>query len=184
MEDYDRPMNEKLSIADTRGHTPSDRDERETLVAFLDKYRETVLVKLDGLDRDQLGRRLLHSRTTLLGLVKHLILVEQWWFATVIAGEPETDEDPDDPDAEWLITDNDNPEKIVADYRAAYAHSDEIVRAASSLDLRVPDDTPVPERHRPDKTVRWILVHMLEETARHAGHADILRELIDGRTGE
>lgn len=177
-------MNEKLIITDTRGHTPSDRDERETLIAFLDKYRETVLLKLDGLNREQLGRRLLHSRTTLLGLVKHLILVEQWWFATVIAGEPEPNEDPGDPNAEWLITDNDNPEQIVAAYRAACAHSDEIVRAASTLDLRVPDDTHVPERHRSDKTVRWILVHMLEETARHAGHADILRKLIDGQTGE
>jgi hypothetical protein len=171
-------MSEALSVPDTRSHTPSDADERETLIAFLDKYRETVLVKLDGLDRDQLSSRLLDSRTTLLGLVKHLILVEEWWFVTVMSGGPEPEEDPDDPDAEWLIVDGDTPGQIVADYRAAYAHSDEIARAQASLDARVPGP------HRPDKSVRWILVHMLEETARHAGHADILRELIDGRVGD
>jgi hypothetical protein len=175
---YHRAVSDTLTIPDTRGHTPSDRDERETLIAFLDKYRETVLVKLDGLDREQLGRRFLNSRTTLLGLVKHLILVEQWWFATVIAGEPEPYEDPDDPDAEWLVNADDVPAQIVADYRAASAHSNEIARAAASLEMRVPGP------HRPDKSVRWILVHMLEETARHAGHADIIRELIDGRTGD
>lgn len=171
-------MSEVLSVPDTRSHTPSDADERETLIAFLDKYRETVLVKLDGLDRDQLSRRLVDSRTTLLGIVKHLTLVEEWWFATVMAGGPEIEEDPDDPDAEWLVVDSDRPEAIVAGYRAAYARSDEIARAQASLDARVPGP------HRADKSVRWILVHMLEETARHAGHADIIRELIDGRIGD
>jgi Protein of unknown function (DUF664) len=171
-------MSRVLSVPDTRGQTPSDADERETLIAFLDKYREAVLVKLDGLDREQLSRRLLDSRTTLLGIVKHLTLVEEWWFVTVMAGGPATQEDPDDPDAEWLVLDSDNPEQIVADYRAACVRSDDIARAQSSLDARVPGP------HRPDKSVRWILVHMLEETARHAGHADILRELIDGRIGD
>jgi hypothetical protein len=180
---YYARMSETITVPDRRGDLSHDLDERETLIAFLDKYRETVLVKLDGLDREQLSRRLLDSRTTLLGIVKHLIVVEQWWFATVVAGEPELHEDISDPDAEWLILDGDNPEQIVAEYRAVCAHSNAIARRAKSLDLHVPDDTHVPERHRPGKSVRWILVHMLEETARHAGHADILRELIDGRTG-
>ncbi|MEO8897991.1 MAG: DinB family protein [Candidatus Dormibacter sp.] len=171
-------MSHTLSVPDTRGHTPSDADERQTLIAFLDKYRESVLVKLDGLDRDQMTRHLLESRTTLLGIVKHLTLVEEWWFATVMAGGPEVPEDPDDPDAEWLVLDSDSPEQVVADYRAAYARSNDIARAQSALGARVPGP------HRPDKSVRWILVHMLEETARHAGHVDILRELIDGRTGD
>jgi hypothetical protein len=100
-----------------------------------------------------------------------------------LPGEPELHEDDSDPDVEWLILDSDNPEQLVAEYRAVCAHSNAIARHAMSLDLQVPDDTHVPERHRPGKRVRWILVHMLEETARHAGHADILRELIDGRTG-
>ena len=171
-------MTDRLIVADTRSDTPVDRDERETLIAFLDLYRETVLVKLDGLDGEQVSRRLLPSRTTLLGLVKHLLLVERWWLGTVIGGEPEPPDDPDDPDAEWLITAADSPEQVVAEYRAACVHSNEITRAAGPLDARVRGP------HRPDKTVRWVLVHMLDETARHAGHADILRELIDGRTGE
>jgi hypothetical protein len=171
-------VTDRLIIPGTRGDTPVDRDERETLIAFLDLYRETALVKLDGLDGEQLRRRLLPSRTTLLGIVKHLLLVEMWWLGTVIGGEPEPPDDPDDRDAEWLITAADSPEQVVADYRAACAHSNEIARAAGPLDARVPGP------HRPDRTVRWVLVHMLEETARHAGHADILRELIDGRSGE
>lgn len=170
-------MPQLLSVPDARGQIPAERDERETLIAFLDHNRETILIKLDGLDREQLTRRLLGSRTTLLGIVKHLVLVEHWWFATVIGGQPKPYEDPDDPDSDWLITDDDSPEQLIADYRAACTHGNQIVRAAASLDVRVPGP------HRPDKTVRWILVHMLEETARHAGHADILRELIDGRTG-
>jgi hypothetical protein len=171
-------MTETLSVPDSRGHTPSDADERETLIAFLDKYRESVLVKLDGLDREQMSRRLLESRTTLLGIVKHLTICELSWFGTVMAGGPEIPEDPDDPDAEWVVMEGDAPEQVVADYRAAYARSDDIARAQTSLDALVP------RPGRPDKSVRWILVHMLEETARHAGHADILRELIDGRTGD
>ena len=69
-------VTDRLIIPDTRADTPVDRDERETLIAFLDLYRETILVKLDGLDGEQLSRRLLPSRTTLLGIVKHLLLVE------------------------------------------------------------------------------------------------------------
>ena len=171
-------MSDVLSIPDTRGHTPPDADEREMLLAFLDKYRETVLVKLDGLNREQLSRRLLPSRTTLLGLVKHLTLVEDWWLGCVLAGGAEPEEDPDDPDSEWLITDADDPEQVVAAYRAACARSNQIARGVPSLDVHGPGP------NRPEKSARWILVHMVDETARHAGHADILRELIDGRTGD
>ena len=173
-----RGMSDVLSFPDTRENPPADLDERETLIAFIDSYRDAMLVKLDGLDREQVSRRVLPSRTTLLGLIKHLTLVEQWWFGCVLAGGPEPYEDPDDPDSEWLITDADDPEKIVADYRAACARSNEIARAVASLDAHGPGP------HRPEITARWILVHMVDETARHAGHADIIRELIDGRTGE
>ncbi len=167
-----------LSIPDTRTDPPPGLDERETLIAFLDSYRETVLVKLDGLDREQLSRRVLPSRTTLLGLVKHLIIVEDWWFGCVLAGGPEPAEDPDDPDAEWLISEADDPQQVVADYRGAWARSNEIARGVATLEAHGPGP------HRPEKTARWILVHMVDETARHAGHADIIRELIDGRTGD
>ncbi len=175
---YDVPMADILSFPDTRENPATDLDERETLIAFIDSYRDAMVVKLDGLDREQVSRRVLPSRTTLLGLIKHLTLVEDWWLGCVLAGGPEPYEDPNDPDSEWLITDADDPEQIVADYRAACARSNEIARAAPSLDVHGPGP------HRPEKTARWILVHMVDETARHAGHADIIRELIDGRTGE
>ena len=175
---YHRHMSDVLSIPDTRENPPSDLDERETLIAFLDSYRDTILVKLDGLDREQLSRRVLPSRTTLLGIVKHLILVEDWWLGCVLAGGPEPPEDPADPDSEWLITDADDPQKVLAEYRAACARGNEIARGVASLDVHGPGP------HRPEKTARWILVHMIDETARHAGHADIIRELVDGRTGE
>ena len=175
---YHRRVPDVLSLPDTRENPPPDLDERETLIAFLDSYRDTILVKLDGLDREQLARRVVPSRTTLLGIVKHLILVEDWWFGCVLAGGPEPPEDPDDPDSEWLIDDDDDPEQIVAEYRAAGARGNAIARGVPSLEVHGPGP------HRPEKTARWILVHMVDETARHAGHADIIRELIDGRTGE
>ncbi len=171
-------MNGVLSIPDHRQNPPSDLDERETLIAFIDSHRDAMLVKLDGLDREQLSRRVVPSRTTLLGLVKHLTLVEEWWFSCVLAGGPEPSEEADDPDSEWLITGDDDPEHIVAAYRAACTRSNEIARSVPSLAVHGPGP------HRPEISARWILVHMVDETARHAGHADIIRELIDGRTGE
>jgi uncharacterized damage-inducible protein DinB len=172
-------VTDRLIIPDTRGDTPADRDERETLIAFLDLYRETVLVKLDGLDGEQLSRRLLPSRTTLLGIVKHLIHVEERWFVAAIGGAPMRARNPDDRDAEWLVDEDETAADLATRYRVMWARSNEIARAASLDEHRRRADRP-----GTDLTVRWILVHMLEETARHAGHADILRELIDGRTGD
>jgi uncharacterized damage-inducible protein DinB len=172
-------MSGPISVPDTRTRPSPDLDERETAIAFLDWYRQLILVKLDGLDRDALTRRLVPSLTTLLGIVKHLALVEWWWFAVVFGGEPldPAEADEETPDSDWILEDSDTPEQLVAAYRAACTRSDEIARAAASLD----DRSPGP--HRPGITLRWILVHMVEETARHAGHADIIRELIDNRTG-
>jgi uncharacterized damage-inducible protein DinB len=171
-------MTQTLSFPDTRENPPAGLDERETLIAFIDSYREAMVIKLDGLDREQASRRVLPSRTNLLGLIKHLTLVEEWWLGCVLAGGPEPYEDPDDPDSEWLVNKDDDPEAIVAAYRAACKRSNEIARSVTSLDAHGPGP------HRPEMTARWILVHMVDETARHAGHADVVRELIDGRTGE
>jgi hypothetical protein len=172
-------VNDVLSIPDTRLEPSSGLDERATLIDFLDSYRETVLVKLDGLDRDALTRRLVPSHTTLLGVVKHLTLVELWWFVTVFGGETvDPPEEDCDPNSDWVIEDDDTPEALVTAYRFACARSNEIARAAPTLD----DLSPGPGQ--PGRTMRWILVHMIDETARHAGHADILRELTDGRTGD
>ena len=86
---------------------------------------------------------------------------------------------PNDRDAEWLVDEDENTEELATRYRVMWARCNEIARTASLDEHRRRADRP-----ETDLTVRWILVHMLEETARHAGHADILRELIDGRTGD
>jgi hypothetical protein len=172
-------VGEVISIPDTRSRPSPGLDERETLIAFLDWYRAAILLKLDGLDRESLTRHVVPSRTTLLGIVKHLALVEWWWFVVVFGGEPldpDLAED-DDPDSDWVIEDGETAEQLTDAYRSASMRSNQIARAAPSLDGLAAGP------QRPDRTLRWILVHMVEETARHAGHADILRELIDGRTG-
>jgi hypothetical protein len=149
------------------------------LIAFLNWYRELILFKLDGLDREALTRQLVPSRSTLLGIVNHLTLLEWWWFVVDFGGVTGPGDRGDgDPDWEWSVGDDESPEELVADYRAACARSNEVARSAASLDEHARG------KGREHYTMRWILVHLLEETARQAGHADILRELIDGRTGD
>jgi hypothetical protein len=173
-------MSDVVSIPDSRQDPPSGRDERTTLIDFLDLYRETVLVKLDGLDREAMTRRPLPSSTSLLGIIRHLMRVEIYWFGIIFLGESHADEGAagDDPNDDWVIRDDETAEQLIRDYRSVWMRSNEIARAAPSL------DDVSRSRSREGKTLRWILVHMVDETARHAGHADIVRELIDGRTGE
>lgn len=146
------------------------------LTAFLDRYRETIVWKLQGLSKDQASRHLVPSATTLLGVVKHLAFVERGWFQADFAGE-EVSWPPgaeSDPGTDFVIEPPDTIESIVQLYQDEIAKSRVIV-ARSSLD----DLSHEGEPH----SLRWILVHMIEETARHAGHADILRELTDGAIG-
>lgn len=151
--------------------------ERALLNEYLDWYRAAILRKIEGASDETLRARIVPSETTLLGIVKHLAWVEIWWFQTIFAGRednhPSTDEDPD---ADFRIEPNETTELIVAFYRDACAESRAIADAAENLDA---------ESLRPGKSynLRRILIHMIEETARHTGHADILRELIDGQTG-
>jgi uncharacterized damage-inducible protein DinB len=164
--------------ADDRPEPPHLGDEAQTLAGFLDFHRATLLWKLEGLDDEQLRRPMVPSGTSLLGMVKHLAYVERWWFQQVWAGQeatyPFTDEDPD---ADWRVEPSETTGDILALYRGECARSREIVAAASSLD-------EVAHHPRGERSRRWILVHMVEETARHNGHADILREQLDGVTGE
>ena len=166
---------------DDRPEPPYLGDETETLAGFLDFHRATLLWKLEGLDDEQLRRAMVPSGTSLLGLVKHLAYVERSWFQGVWAGQevsfPWTKEDPD---ADWRIEPGESTGDILALYNGECDRSREIVAATSSLDEVV--EHP---RHRDWKmNRRWILTHMVEETARHVGHADILREQLDGATGE
>lgn len=158
--------------------TPKTGSEKETQVALLDNNRAVVVWKLDGVSEEDARRSMVESGTSLLGLVKHLAWVERWWFDHNFAGKdvdfPWSD---DDPDADFRIEDDESIADIVALYEAAVADSNAIVEGA---DL---DDLAELSRGGVSRSMRWVVGHMIEETARHAGHADIVRELIDGKTG-
>jgi len=160
---------------------PFSGDEKAMLSAFLDRYRETILWKLEGLTKEQASARLVPSVTTLLGIVKHLAYVERWWFQMSFAGHavsfPWPKDEPDE-DIDFRVTEADTIESISALYEREIARSREIVASALLDDLGKDLDKVKP------RSLRWIMVHMIEETARHAGHADILRELTDGAIGQ
>jgi uncharacterized damage-inducible protein DinB len=157
---------------------PRAAGEKETLTAWMDYHRATLLNKIDGVSDDDLRRPMVPSGTTLLGLVKHLAYVERWWFRRVFLdidlAFPWTD---DDPDADFRIKADETTDDIVRLYQAECEESRAVVRDASLDDM-------AKYEYRTGFSLRWILTHMIEETARHNGHADILREQIDGSTGE
>ena len=157
-------------------------DERTMLTAMLDWYREGVLHKVEGMRQADATTSPLRSGTTAAGLVKHLALVEDSWFVERFAGRPAPEpwaSAPWDDDRDWEFTSaKDEPlEHAVALYRQACERSREVVAAAAL------DDTFTSPRGR-EVSLRWVLLHLVEETARHLGHLDVLRELADGSTGE
>ena len=157
-------------------------DERTMLTTMLEWYRDGVLLKVAGMRQEDAVSTPLRSGTTAAGLVKHLALVEDSWFterfAQLPAPEPwasaSWDEDPD-----WEFhSANDEP---LADSVALYAAACERSRAVAAA-ARL-DDTVV-DAHGREFSLRFALLHLVEETARHLGHLDLLRELADGATGE
>ena len=146
--------------------------ERETLIEFLDYLRESLIVKITGLDEESARRSNVPSGTSVLGLIKHLTCVEVAWFQFAFAGT-----DALIPTEEILPTDT--VADVVAAYRAAAQTNNRIVYECDDLDQLCARALTTPE----PLSLRWLLVHMVEETALHAGHADILREQIDGQTG-
>jgi uncharacterized damage-inducible protein DinB len=155
------------------------------LAAYLDYHRATVMGKASGLTQAQMALRLPSSTLTIAGLVKHLALVEDSWFTERFAGLgrgpwPEVDWDRD-PDWEFRTALDETPEALLALYGAACDRSRAVLAAAGSLDQR---SVEISRREGEPFTLRWILLHMIEETARHNGHLDLLRELADGATGE
>ncbi len=148
--------------------------EKETLVGFLDYLRESAAGKLDGISNEEARRPLVASGSSLLGIMKHLVAVETSWFESSFLGVGEPSQ-PASQELEPAAT----PENVVAAYRAACSRSNDIIAQAGSLEQRA-----VRTRRGGElPTLRWILVHIIEETARHAGHLDILREQIDGSVG-
>lgn len=161
-----------------RRDPPLAASELEILNGFLDYHRATLLQKVEGVSDEDLRRRPTVSSLTLLGLVKHVAYVERWWFQAVFAGRdvsfPWSESDPD---AEMRIEPHETTADILNLYKAEVREARSIVAAAPSLEVVA----TMPGR---EHNLRWVIVHLIEETARHNGHADLLRELIDGVTGE
>jgi uncharacterized damage-inducible protein DinB len=158
-------------------------DERITLTEFLDWYRQTMAVKVDGLTDDEARVKLVGSDTNLLGLIRHLTDVERNWFRRRFRGEDVAPQyySETDIDGDFRV----GPADTIAETIAAYEAECEISRTITADTASLDDLSAVPIRdYDAPVSMRWILVHMIEETARHAGHADIIRELIDGVTGD
>jgi uncharacterized damage-inducible protein DinB len=160
--------------------------EDDVLEEFLDFYRDVFARKAEGLSSEQLARTTAASNLTLGGLVKHMAVVEDGWFTARFSGLPEPEpwaSAPWDDDPDWELTSaaNDSPLELISLYDAACKRSRAVVAAASSLDQLLPSEQAGP---RGPTNLRWVMVHMIEEYARHTGHADLLRESIDGQTGD
>jgi len=157
--------------------------ERESLTSWLQYHRDTLAMRCADLAPEQLCRRAVPPSTlSLIGLVRHMAEVERSWFRRVLAGEGMETAGPiyyseSNEDGDFDDTDPATVEADLATWRAECERADSIV---ASLDL---DDERMGRRGRPI-SVRWVLTHMIEEYARHNGHADLLRECIDGRTGD
>lgn len=151
-------------------------DELRLQLEFLQFLRETAVGKVVGLPRRLAASAPLATspRTTPLGVLKHLTAAERHWISITAAGTDLPSLWEGSPDPSWDLSDADTPETVVAAYRAEWT------RSADALAGRGPDDLAADGR----RTLRWILAHLNQETARHAGHLDLLRELADGEVGE
>jgi uncharacterized damage-inducible protein DinB len=171
-----------------RPEPPVAADETATLLGYLDYQRATFAWKCRGLGPDGLNARTAASTMTLGGMIKHLALVEDGWFSRSLFGQDysppwDTVDWASDPDWEWRTAADDTPEELRAMWEEAVARSRR--RVADALDGGGLDRLAVrtwPDGRAP--SLRWIMLHMVEEYARHNGHADLLREAVDGETGE
>ena len=163
-------------------------DDHSSLSQFLDFHRATLVIKASGLSSEQLAARAVPSSAiTLGGLLKHMALVEDDWFQVKFLGRPELEPWASapfdvDPDWDWHSALDDTPEDLLRLYDAACTRSRAaVMEVGGDLDRR----SAVTDRGTgATLSLRWILLHMIEETARHNGHADLLREAIDGAVGE
>ena len=171
-----------------RPEPPLAGDEAATLLGFLDFQRATLAWKCEGLDAAGLSATTAASSMTLGGILKHMACVESGWFSRSLHGrdrEPPWDTvDWDaDPDWDWHSAADDTPEQLFALWQDAMDRSrSRVADALSDGGLGRLAQRTWPDGRAP--SLRWILVHMIEEYARHNGHADLLRESIDGQTGE
>ncbi len=170
-----------MTLDDTRRFGPMTAAERETLDHWVDFYRETLLLKLDGLDAEQLCRRSVPpSSLSPIGIIRHLTNVETYWLRDVLF-----DENQPDPYCTRERPDGDledgQPATALADVQRYRAEL--VLTRAAQASWRDLDGPVRGRRHGEPVNLRWILTHLLEEYARHLGHLDLLREATDGRTG-
>jgi len=154
--------------------------ERPMLIGFLDYFRRVLVRKASGLSQADLATVLAPSTLTIAGLVKHLAHVEDFWFTYILLGSPMPEpwaSAPWDDDRDWEMTSavNDSPEQLLSQFETSVARSDAALTTVTDLDQLA----AMPPR-RGATSLRWILIHMVEEYARHLGHIDLIRESIDG----
>lgn len=145
--------------------------ERETILALLQYQRDSFVKKVDGVSEEAARQSQVASGTNLLWLMKHMARAESLWLLHRFAGQDGVIEDDQ-------LGPEDNVQSAIAVYQQTWVRTDAVVAAAQSLSehcRNVSDEAPV--------NLRWVLMHLLEETARHAGHADVLREMVGGETG-
>uniref|UniRef100_A0AAU2JJT0 DinB family protein n=1 Tax=Streptomyces sp. NBC_00049 TaxID=2903617 RepID=A0AAU2JJT0_9ACTN len=166
---------------DDRFSGPATGDERRMLAAFLADHRTTLELKCSGLGEELAHRAVEPSTLSLLGLVRHLADVERRWFRKVLAGQdaPPLFSSPADPDGDFdgAVAELAAVEAAWAAWRSEVAFAERFVAEAPDLDVEADD------AWRGKVSLRWVLIHMVEEYARHNGHADLLRERIDGAIG-
>ena len=152
-------------------------DERTALLGVLQRQRDLVCWKLRDAPDEVLGMATTPTGMSLRGLVRHLTNVERSWLREVFAGQQGLAYDwtEQDPEAEWQVSKDTRMAELLAGYAAESRECDAVVTTARSLDVI---------SVQRNMSLRWILLHLIEETARHLGHIDILREQADGSTGE
>jgi len=160
-----------------RREVPFTGAEKESLHVSLDRHRDVVVWKVQGLEDEQLRRQMTPSGTNLIGLVKHLASVEYGWFCATFGRESHAIPfDEADPEADMRAEADESPEDILRYYERARVAADESISELGLAELGTSWSGQT-------VSMRWVLIHMIEETARHAGHMDIMRELIDETTG-
>jgi uncharacterized damage-inducible protein DinB len=165
-----------------RPEPPLEEDERATLLGFLDYQRATFAWKCAGLSDEQLRVSLPPSPMTLGGMMKHLAVVEDWWFTEVVGEQPTPEpwaavDWVADRDWEWHTASYETGNDLRSTWQASVDRSRAVVQGVTDLG-------EVHPARRERMSVRWVVTHMIEEYARHNGHADLIRESIDGQTGE
>lgn len=177
--------NSPIDLANRRDPSQA-ADERTALREWLDYHRATLLLKVDGLRDEQVRQRSIPtSNLSLLGLLRHMAVVERYWFSWVMTGEDVasifvTD---DDPDADFNFDLSATLEEALSAFKSEVVTSRKVEASFASLDDRA-RRTQVRDGGDFCPDLRWVMVHMIEEYARHNGHADLIREAIDGVTGD